>query len=354
MGDTQNTVVDDLASSAPVDNGPLNAHEADERLTALLGGNPEPDNADEEAGNSEAATDETQTDDNPDEELDPSALAEDEETAPNEEEDAPGDYSSGRFAADDAKVTLEDGSVVSIADLKRGHLFQRDYTQKTTALAEERKAIEASKAEYNQAQESLKAEREWALWAIQNYAPQQPQRPDVSPDVDPFAWIKYQADTEAYNLAVTAYHQMNSGKAVESEKMTKEQEAQNQKRLSTEVAELHRYYPALKDPAKAKSWFDDTFSVVSEAYGLEMDMLKSIPDHRFIRVLRDAALYQRAKNKAPDVKKEVQRKPPVAQGSGPRHSPEAQARKESETLKKSLRETGSAAAADAYLARLLG
>ncbi len=84
-----------------------------------------------------------------------------------------------------------------------------------------------------------------------------------------------------------------------------------------------------------------------------MEELKSIPDHRMVRALRDAVLYQRARRKAPEVKKEVQRKPPVAQGSGPRQNPEAAQRREIGGLRQSLRETGSTAAADAYLAKLL-
>src|SRR5688572_21579347 len=39
-----------------------------------------------------------------------------------EEEDGPGDYESGRFAADTAKVRLKDGTVISVQDLKRGFL----------------------------------------------------------------------------------------------------------------------------------------------------------------------------------------------------------------------------------------
>src|SRR5688500_16103369 len=42
----------------------------------------------------------------------------------------------GRFAPDTAKVTLEDGTVITVAELKRNNLFQRDYTRKRQEEAE--------------------------------------------------------------------------------------------------------------------------------------------------------------------------------------------------------------------------
>lgn len=350
-----NTVTDDLAPSAPVDNGPLNEHEADERLTALLGGNPETDPADDEVGDSEASepNDPVEPEEG-EEDIDVSALEEDEGTAEPVEDDAPGDYSGGRFASDDAKVTLEDGTVISVADLKRNNLFQRDYSQKTTALAEERKAVEAKEAEYSQALNDLNAQRDWAMFVLQNYAPQQPGPPPSVPyGTDPYAWGEYQAKEREWNQAVQAYQILNQGTDAEKQKSAQAEQAKYQERLQSEVAALHKVYPHLKDEARQKAWFDETFKEAAESYGYTMEELRSIPDHRMIRTIRDAVLYRRAKNKAPEVKKEVQRKPPVAQGSGPRSNPEKAALRESEGLRKNLRETGSTAAADAYLAKLL-
>lgn len=356
MGDTQNTVMDDLAPSAPVDNGPLTVSEADDRLTALLGGNPETDPDDEIDGNSDAAPQpEEPTPDNPDEELDPAALAEDEGTVPEgEDPDASEPYSGGRFASDDAKVTLDDGTTISVADLKRGHLFQRDYTQKTTALAEERKAVEAKEAEYGQALEAFQNERAWSQFVLQTYAPQEPQLPTVSATQDPMAWIQYQDNLARYNQAVNAWHALNQGQQAEKEKAGKETQAKAQQRIQTEVAELHKHYPALKDPVKSKEWFDDTRKAANEFFGISAEEFDAIGDHRMMRVLRSGIQAERARRKVPEVKKEVQRKPPVAQGSGPRNNPDASQRREVDGLRKNLRETGSAASADALLAKLLG
>lgn len=348
------TVTDDLAPSAPVDNGPLNEREADERLTALLGGNPETDLADEEDGNSDASEPVEPTEpEEGEEDIDVSALEEDEGTVEPVEDDASEAYSGGRFASDDAKVTLDDGSVISVAELKRNNLFQRDYTKKTTELTEKSKAVEAKEAEYGQALNDLNAQRDWAMFVLQNYAPQQPTPPTVAYDVDPYAWGKYQAAEREWNQAVQAYQTLNQGSDAERQKSTQAEQAKYQERLQSEVAALHKVYPHLKDEARQKAWFDETFKEAAESYGYTMDELRSIPDHRMIRTIRDAVLYRRAKNKAPEVKKEVQRKPPVAQGSGPRSNPEKAALRESEGLRKNLRETGSTAAADAYLAKLL-
>ena len=71
-------------------------------------------------------------------EHDPERPVEAEPDAGSESEDDDEDEAEAddELVADDGKVRLDDGSLVSIAELKKGHLRQADYTKKTQALVE--------------------------------------------------------------------------------------------------------------------------------------------------------------------------------------------------------------------------
>jgi len=77
-----------------------------------------PEDQDQDAAGSEDTVDEAA--------LDAEATAEDDET------DAPEEVAAGgKFVSKDAKVRLDDGTVISVGELARNNLFQRDYTRKT-------------------------------------------------------------------------------------------------------------------------------------------------------------------------------------------------------------------------------
>ncbi len=55
--------------------------------------------------------------------------------------------SSATTPVEDQEITLPDGSVVKLSELKGGYLRQQDYTKKTQAIAEERRQLEAALGE---------------------------------------------------------------------------------------------------------------------------------------------------------------------------------------------------------------
>jgi hypothetical protein len=355
MADSQNIASNDLAPIAPVASEALTEAQADDALTALLGGNPETDPAEETEGNTttEAESDEPEQPSDEDE-LDPSQLPEDDEAAATEEDpDAPQDYAGGRFASDDAKVTLDDGSVISVAELKRNNLFQRDYSKKTEEVARQRDELTTKEQEFSQLQAQVQQEREFALWYLEQNAPQEPKRPELSAQQDPMAWLEYQEKMGQYNTVVQAWQVMHQGRQAEMERAQKEQKAGFDAYIAKERDALFNAVPVLKDENRRKAWFEETWTDAGNYYGFTAEELNGISDHRVLRALKDATRYQKARAKAPTVQKEVQARPPVAQGSGRRPNPEAQQRRETDGLRKQLRETGSAAAADAYLAQIL-
>lgn len=63
---------------------------------------------------------------------------------------------------DDAKIKLADGTEITIAELKKGYMMQADYTRKTQALAEERKALEKERSTFDkeQVEKALQLQKE--------------------------------------------------------------------------------------------------------------------------------------------------------------------------------------------------
>ena len=358
MAESQPNASDDLASLAPVTSEALSVDQADDRLTALLGGDPETDLADEADGTTSDA-DEPAASEPDEDELDPADISEDDDVPADDDNPDEPTYEDGQFVPDGGKVKMPDGRTISVAELKefadnRVKEFQRDYTQKNQTLAEEKKAVEAKQAEYDQLQAQVQQEREYALWYLEQNAPQEPQRPSLSAAQDPMAWLQYQEDMGKYQTVAQAWQAMHAGKTAEAERAAKQQKEQFDAYVAKERDALFNAVPILKDDTKRQQFFDNTWTGAEKHYGLKAEELNGIADHRLLLVLKDALAFRRAKEKAPTVEKEVRARPTAVQGSGRRPNPEASQRREADGLRKQLRETGSTAAADAYLAKLLG
>jgi len=358
MADSQPNASDDLAPVAPVMSEALSVADADDRLTALLGGDPETDLAEEDNGKSDAEV-EDEAGESDEDDLDPADISEDDETSTDDDNSDDSTYEDGQFVPDGGKVKMPDGRTISVAELKefaenRVKEFQRDYTQKNQTLAEEKKAVEAKQAEYDQLQAQVQQEREYALWYLEQNAPQEPKRPELSASQDPMAWLQYQEDMGKYNTVVQAWQAMHSGKTAEAERAAKAQKEQFDAYVAKERDALFNAVPILKDEKKRQQFFDNAWTGAEKHYKLTAEELNGISDHRLLLVLKDALAFQRAKEKAPVVEKEVRARPTTVQGSGRRPNPEAGQRRETDVLRKQLRQTGSAADADAYLAKLLG
>lgn len=350
MAESQPTVTDDQASSAPVNDAPLSLREGDEAIAALLGDLGDPEPAERTEGDESADPVPESDEDDPD----PDALSEDVDDVPDEDEpDASPEFAEGRFAADDAKVKLEDGTTISIAELKRNNLFQRDYSKKTEEVAREREAVKTKETELSQVNEQLAKERDYALFAIEHFAPPEPTRPALAASQDPMAWLQYQEDMGKYQVAVQAWQALHQGRQAETERTQKEQKAKHDAYITTERDALFNAIPVLKDDTKRTAWFEETWKDAGSFYGFTPDELNGITDHRVIKALKDATRYQKAKTKAPVIQQQVQAKPVMVQGSGKRQNPDAIAQRNSQATVQRLRETGSVRDADAALLKFL-
>ena len=256
----------------------------------------------------------------------------------------------GRFAPDSAKVTLDDGSVITVADLKRNNLFQRDYTKKTTELSAEREQINALKSEVDQYAQQLNANREYLAWYAEQHAPKPPEPFKGNPQDDPLGYMQWTQARDQWAAHQQAYQVFQQQRAFEEQQRQGETQKQRAERLRAEAAVIQEAYPILRDPVKGKAFLDATERDAGKYFGLKPeDLTIAAEDRRLFQVLRDAIAYRRAKEAAPKAQQEVAKRRPVQPGK--RQAPSAQANREKQVLTERLRKSGSLDDGAALLSR---
>ena len=318
----------------PVDTSTPTEASLIEDISNLLDDDPEPDPVD---GKEDQATAET----DPDEpEIDVSEDVEDEADAEDPDGSQEAEIKGGRFAPDSAKVTLEDGTVITVADLKRNNLFQRDYTKKTTELAAEREQITAKKSEVDQQAQSLTQLAERLTVFSQKYLPQPPEPFTGTPDTDPLGYMRYMQQREQYEQAVNEFNGIQQGTSQLTEEQQRAKDDQAQKDWAAEAAALVERDKFFADPKKVQAFFDEAVAIGGDAWGLTREDIANLKSATAFQVLREAVLYRKALAKSKEVTKQVQAKPVVAIG-GRRADPKARVTADRNARSERLRTTGS-------------
>lgn len=316
-----------------VDDAPLSIDAGVENLSAILS-DPETDLQPDDEDNATA-----ESEDGDDPEIDVSEDVEDEADA--ETEDGPQDYASGRFAADNAKVTLEDGTVITVADLKRNNLFQRDYTKKTQELSEARKAVDDERSQVGQQAQSLMQLAEKLNAFGQRYLPQPPEPFTGTPDTDPIGYMRHMKAREEYDAALQAFNAFDQERAQLEAYRAQQMQIQTQQMLQAEFATLREKDKLFADPAKARAFLEEAVDKGSEWWGLTAEDLGSLQNHKAYLILRDAMRYRKALAKAPEAQKAVETKPRMPQTTGRRMDPRARSNSDYQQKSERLRKSGS-------------
>jgi hypothetical protein len=264
---------------------------------------------------------------------------ENEETAkPDGSEDST--YKGGQFVPDTGKVTLDDGTTITVAELKRNNLYQRGFTEKTTKLAEERKAFEAERQQVTEYAQSLNELRDYATWYAEQHLPKQPEPFKGDASADPHGFILWQQKQRQWEEHVQAFHAFKAHKEAEDQRKNEELTTQNNKRVDAEFQSLQTAIPILKNPAKVKPFFDSLIEGAASHYGFsQQDVLTAIAgNHKMGLALRDALAYRQIKAKAPQVREEVHKRPPM--NGGKRQDPRAQVGRDKQVRSERLRQSG--------------
>ena len=251
--------------------------------------------------------------DEPEEALEPEGEAPaepEEEGATQEDDDAAqeaGDQSSeaGRFVADDAKVRLPDGSVMTVADLKSGSLRQADYTRKTQEIAANRKELETRQAEIAQKSQTFEQTLNFAIQVAQASLPQEPSRDLLV--ADPIAYLQQKAE---YDERLGQLQHLAGAKQQHEQAQSAEQARAFQNYVAGERQRLAEAMPELKDAAKLHA-FNGELAKGIEAYGFSSQDLNSVYDHRLVLMAKDALAYQKLMANKPKVLAKAQGKPAI-------------------------------------------
>jgi hypothetical protein len=278
------------------------------------------------------------------EDPEPEAQAEDEESDPDDDEE------DGDEGEPQTTYTVKvDGQEVEVTvdELVKGYSRTQDYTRKTMAVAEERKALRAEA-------ESIRTERaQYAqlLSALQQQvAPQVEAEPDWARlrAEDPIEYAAQWADWQQrqQRLQAIQYEQQRVAQMQQREQVGRMQEA-----LEAEAAQLSEAIPEWRDPARARA---EKGAVVEYAakIGFTPEELRQVYDHRAVVALRKAMLYDRLMEKRGQIK-------PVQKPSAPALRPGSQGtvtRKVSDVTraKQRLAKTGSVRDAASVFEQLLG
>lgn len=265
-------------------------------------------------------------------------------------EDEP-ESDQGRFVADNAKVRLSDGSVVTIADLKSGSLRQADYTRKTQEVAEQRKQFETQSSAFQQREAQINQQAELVAELVKAIVPKEPD-PSLadpsSPNFDIVAYNHQRAQHEAWSRRIAQFDQQRQ-QTMQAKQA--EQSQATQQRAKAEWEALTAKMPELLEEARVKS-FGEKLIAHGKHYGFTEDELKSIVprDHRFSVMARDAIKWRELQASKPKAQQKVEGRPPIQKGGKRLNPSEAKARQASDALTR-LGQTGTLNdAVEAYIA----
>lgn len=270
--------------------------------------------------------------------------AEGAEDEADEEADQDGDgereIKGGQFAPKNAKVTLRDGSVLSVEDLKRGYLPQEERTEFERLRAEvretggQRETLSRYQGELESYANSLAQQRDFLLQAAQMFLPQEPD--DSLLESDP---IGYWQEKARYDKQAKALNQLQFQRQQDSGRMTEKQQAEYQKRVQQEARKLVETFPEYRDQRVYQQAWSETLDVMQEYGYSPEEVAKASVDHRLYKIYRDLVKLKKAQKAAPKVSQELAAKPKLMQG-GKRMDPKAKISRERQARFEALRKTG--------------
>lgn len=251
------------------------------------------DDEDDVEGEQPEASSEGPDDSDEDEEGDDVEEAEEVEAEP-----APEQPQSFKVQVDGEEVE------VTLDELRKGYSREADYTRKTMALADEKKA---ALAEIESQKQSAKAEREqykavldfWAKQINDSYGtPEELEKLRTS--ADPNERQEYAIRVADRQLAKEKLAAIEAEQKRLKDQETSEQDKKFKAKQAEEIAALHKKIPDWKDPEK---WKADSARITNYAQGhnlTQQELVNAVSsDHRIMLILHDAARYHELQTKKP-------------------------------------------------------
>lgn len=245
------------------------------------------------------------------------------------------------------RVKVGDEEVeVDLDELQKGYSRTADYTRKTQALAEQRKAIEAEAQKVQEAK-ALRDQYAQRLQLIEQMLTQQPEE-DLAAlkDNDPIGYAVKMAEKMEREKQLTAVRQ-------EREAVLAKQQAEQQQYLQThlrqEAERLKAAIPEFADEVKSEVLKREIREYAKSA-GFSDQELSQVYDHRAVVSLWKAAQYDKLMKGKPGVAKKVAEAPKTLRpGTGTNQQSDDKSKKLRTQLKKSGKTRDAAALFERFL-----
>lgn len=196
---------------------------------------------------------------------------------------------------------------VPLPELLKGYSREQDYSRKTMALGEERKALETEKAAVSEARANYVAVLDiWAKQVEQAETAETPEELEALRRSDPGEYAARIAERQQRKE-----HRDNiiAERARVLKQEQEEQVVASRARLAEEGKKLFEAIPSWADPEKGEARAKADKKVMAEyagRVGLTPDEINGIADHRYMVILRDAAAYRALQSKKPEVRRQVE------------------------------------------------
>jgi hypothetical protein len=223
---------------------------------------------------------------------------------------------------------------VTLDELQKGYMMGADYTQKTMALSEQRKQIEAKAAEVDtqlkNAQELVENELDWF---------DSPEAKELR-EYDPDEYLKKfeKAKTKAHK-----FEQLRAKKLEEQQAKMSEQIKQEQEHLKTKI-------PDWLDESTVRKEFPQVVQTM-KSIGFSDQELDGITDHRLMVLARKAMLYDAIASQ--DISSKQVKTPPKVATPGTPKSAEQRVSREAQEIRNRLRQKGDMGSAVAAIQNLM-
>jgi len=288
-------------------NQAMTADQAANAIESMLSG--DGDQQEEEATQDESQGESEQVEDEI-EDVEQDADSEDDDEADESDEDVDEDEEE-----DEQQFTVKvDGKdvAVSLDELQKGYSRTEDYTRKTQALAQERKAAQAELEQVR----TERAQYAQLLGALQEQL-QQSQQPldmDRLREEDPIEWVRQREMQRENNEKMLAI-QSEQQRVNQAEQVVKQQ--QMQAFLQSQKERLLTVVPQLSDPQFAQAekgrWIE-----AGKSIGFSEQELNGINDHRVLLALKTIADYNGMVAKRKQVSSDRPKAKTVRPGVAPR------------------------------------
>lgn len=225
---------------------------------------------------------------------------------------------------DDPVLTMPDGTEVKFSELQSGYMRQKDYTQKTQALAQERRSLEQQRQEWESDQQTalqyLQQQHSQLQDALATFAVDQAEEPDP----DSFA------DAKQYLRAKKAFDARMAKKQQAAQYYRQLQEQQHQQTLDREQKALLKALPEWADPDVFRANATEIVSVGRD-FGFSDDEMASLVDHRMFLVLNELKSLRKAAASRNENKAKVAKK--IAEKASKKPDPSARPKKQADAEK---------------------